>query len=168
MITVFKLEHRGAFRIGIRFKYNVTIKAKLYKIGATYSATHRCYYLNYTKENYALLQNRFDEIKILKNTTNLKSIYATGNSQVPSHIVSSNDRQLIETKTEHKFLEKKIAQQLNFKLLPDVGKYWVIKLHYQGHNSIKTTMVYTHIAQGAIDKITSPLDILVHKKNKLI
>ncbi len=130
MITVFKLEHRGAIRIGIRFKYNVTIKAKLCQMGALYSKTKKCYYMNYSKGSYALLQEKFDEIKILKNTTNLKSIDATGNSHVPSHIVSNNDRQLIETKTEHKFLETKIAKQLRFKLLPDVGKYWVIKLHY--------------------------------------
>lgn len=32
--------------------------------------------------------------------------------------------------------------------------------HLLGHNSIRTTMLYTHVSKKAFDKIESPLDKL--------
>lgn len=37
---------------------------------------------------------------------------------------------------------------------------------FLGHSSIKTTTIYTHLTNSAIDKIKSPLDIMVDQKNK--
>lgn len=39
---------------------------------------------------------------------------------------------------------------------------------FLGHSSIKTTTIYTHLTKGAVDKIQSPLDLMVeHNKKKL-
>jgi site-specific recombinase XerD len=35
-----------------------------------------------------------------------------------------------------------------------------------GHSSIKTTQIYTHLTKSAVDKIKSPLDIMVDENNK--
>lgn len=36
-----------------------------------------------------------------------------------------------------------------------------------GHNNIKTTLIYTHVSQLSLDKVTSPLDKMIHElKNK--
>jgi hypothetical protein len=35
-----------------------------------------------------------------------------------------------------------------------------------GHSSIKTTAIYTHLTKSAVDKIKSPLDIMVDENNK--
>jgi len=37
---------------------------------------------------------------------------------------------------------------------------------FLGHSSIKTTLIYTHLTKGAVDKIQSPLDIMVDENNK--
>jgi site-specific recombinase XerD len=38
--------------------------------------------------------------------------------------------------------------------------------HFLGHSSIKTTLAYTHLTKGAVDKIQSPLDRMVDENNK--
>jgi site-specific recombinase XerD len=38
--------------------------------------------------------------------------------------------------------------------------------HFLGHSSIKTTLIYTHLTKGAVDKIQSPLDRMVDENNK--
>jgi site-specific recombinase XerD len=37
---------------------------------------------------------------------------------------------------------------------------------FLGHSSIKTTQIYTHLTKSAVDKIKSPLDIMVDENNK--
>jgi site-specific recombinase XerD len=37
---------------------------------------------------------------------------------------------------------------------------------FLGHSSIKTTTIYTHLTKSAVDKIKSPLDILVDENNR--
>ncbi|WP_321540672.1 tyrosine-type recombinase/integrase [Flavobacterium piscinae] len=37
---------------------------------------------------------------------------------------------------------------------------------FLGHSSIKTTTIYTHLTKSAVDKIKSPLDILVDETNR--
>jgi site-specific recombinase XerD len=35
-----------------------------------------------------------------------------------------------------------------------------------GHSSIKTTLLYTHLTKGVVDKIQSPLDRMVDENKK--
>jgi site-specific recombinase XerD len=39
---------------------------------------------------------------------------------------------------------------------------------FLGHSSIKTTTIYTHVSQGALQKIESPLDRIANKFQKKI
>src|SRR5574344_275814 len=64
MLSIRKIEHRDAPRIGIFFPYNPDINAKLTQLGAAYSKTHRCWYMNYSPESYNLLKVNFDNIEI--------------------------------------------------------------------------------------------------------
>jgi len=38
--------------------------------------------------------------------------------------------------------------------------------HFLGHSSIKTTLIYTHLTKGAVDKIQSSLDRMVDENIK--
>jgi hypothetical protein len=64
VLTLTKIQHRGAYRIGIRFPYAVEVTQKLKSLGAVYSATRRCRYMDYRAANYKLLQSGFDELVI--------------------------------------------------------------------------------------------------------
>lgn len=128
MLKIFKIEHKGTFKIGIRFKNNGTIKAKLCKIGAVYSNTKKCYYLDYTKKNYALILQNFEKVEIVK-SDKTSQIVATNNVQ--PHIVSNNEIQLVsDKKINPEHTVKEITDLLRFKAIPDIGKYWVFKLNY--------------------------------------
>lgn len=57
MLHVFPLQHKGAECIGLTFEYNNALATAVKnKSFIRYSATHRCYYLAYTKEDYAKLK----------------------------------------------------------------------------------------------------------------
>ena len=64
VLTLKKIQHRGAYRIGISFPYSVEVNQKLKSLGAVYSSTLRCWYLDDHAANYQLLQSNFDELVI--------------------------------------------------------------------------------------------------------
>ena len=63
-ITLRKIFHRDAYRIGIFFRYDFETQQKLKLLGAVYSATHKCWYVDYSPEKYKLLKTHFDDIII--------------------------------------------------------------------------------------------------------
>ena len=52
MVTLKKIQHRDAPRIGIYFGYDDRLKQSARRIGARWSQSQRCWYLDYNKENY--------------------------------------------------------------------------------------------------------------------
>lgn len=63
-LTLKKIQHRGADRIGICFPYSIEVNEKLKTLNAVYSSTHRCWYLDYNNANYNLLKKNFDNLVI--------------------------------------------------------------------------------------------------------
>jgi hypothetical protein len=61
-MIVRKIYHRNAFRIGIFFDYNSEKIQLLKKIGASYSTTNKCWYVNYDAPSLNLLKANFDAI----------------------------------------------------------------------------------------------------------
>jgi len=100
-------------------------------LGAQYSKTHRCWYLNYSKECYQSLCHHFEDIVIEKDPSPAQVARLKVNGDLPP--IASGDLQsgsVVQNNPEHSTLPHSLVQQLRVTLLPSVGKYWVFKMHY--------------------------------------
>lgn len=70
MIKIRKIFHREAYCIGLFFGFDETLKTKAKSIGASWSQTHKCWYVLYNKENYNLILSNFDQVEIIKDENN--------------------------------------------------------------------------------------------------
>lgn len=140
MITIKKIWHREAFRIGVFFQRDFATIQVLKSIGGTYSKTYSCWYLPYDKKSYANLKEHFKELIILKNTEETTELKVTGNDRDHSPIAKDSAIQLDSTLSnpEHQ-LNSDNSKKLNLKLLPDIGKYWVFTMHY--HHEISKLLL---------------------------
>ena len=142
VLTLTKIQHRGAYRIGISFPYSVEVNQKLKSLGAVYSATHRCWYMDYQAANYKLLQSNFDELVIEKpkpEHTKADLVAGPAGRDLPP-IVAPEKKIPAATKLPEKTEEKSIkghkadivplAQKLRLQLFENIGKYWVFSMNY--------------------------------------
>lgn len=141
-ITIRKIWHRNAYRIGIYFSYNKEIIAKLKTLNATFSYTNTCWYLDYSPQSYSKLKENFDSITIeTQSESNANTHLVTGfRSRDLSPIATSSARQLdldAKDKPEHKTEVIPFAQKMRLQLLENIGKYWVFKMHYNQEISKK-------------------------------
>lgn len=152
-ITLRKIEHRGATRIGVFFSYDLLIGNKLKTIGGKYSSTWRCWYFDYTVENYNLIRLHFTDIVIdapQKATT--KVIEVAGDQSRDNLPIRSEKPALTgnadlnsppkpeqEFERGHKACTNGLADKLKLKLFDPIGKYWVVRMHY--HQSISRQLL---------------------------
>ena len=68
MVSVKKIWHHDQFQIGIGFGFDETLKQKARQIGANWSQTYKCCYVDYNKENYQKITSKFPDLEILYNT----------------------------------------------------------------------------------------------------
>jgi len=145
VLTLKKIQHRGAYRIGICFSYSVEVNQKLKSLGAGYSSTLRCWYLDYHAANYQLLQSNFDELVIeIQKPKHAKTVQVAGpQSRDLSPIVASENfsdkSESGATKLPEKTGEKPIkghkgdivplAQKLHLQLLDSIEKYRVFSMN---------------------------------------
>jgi site-specific recombinase XerD len=141
-IIIKKIWHRDAFKIGIYFDYNIEIKSKLKSLNATYSKTHQCWYVDYTKEAYALLKKHFsslivDSTQVLPQKTHL----VTGNERRDLSPIALSESQLdqLNGNPEHKTEDIPFAKKMRLQLLENIGKYWIFKMHY--HQAISKQLL---------------------------
>jgi len=129
-IELKKIYHRDAYRIGLFFPKNFEIQAKLKSIDASYSATFRCWYIDYTPEKFKQLKSLNLDLLLPASTTNDTLVAGLDSRETP-HIAS--DGALLhptpEANAEHKPTEK-VAPYRQLKLLAPIGKYWVFTLQY--------------------------------------
>lgn len=124
-ITLKKITHRGAERIGIFFEKNFSLNQLCKKINAKFSITHKCWYVDYSKENYHLIQQTFEHIVIEKSNRDSPTNFQT----------NKNSSTATQTKTASKNVsipreEKSLVDELKFSLQKNIGKYWVFELRY--------------------------------------
>ncbi len=135
-ITLKKLQHRDAERIGIYFAYDTALISRVKHLGATFSRSHRCWYLDYTGESYERLLKTFPEA-----TVEIESIdEITSNDQVAGDKIRENPpiiakRDALQSgalthNPEHKVEHDLPVSKMNLHRLPNIGKYWVFKMHY--------------------------------------
>ncbi|HSO85713.1 MAG TPA: hypothetical protein VLQ91_04125, partial [Draconibacterium sp.] len=145
VLTLKKIQHKGAERIGICFPYSFEVNQKVKSLGAVYSSSLRCWYLDYNTANYHLLQKNFDNLII----ENPKPEYAktapvagTESRDLPPIVTSApvdekpvggvttlSEKATKKVLQEHK-AEIPLAQKLRLQLHETIGKYWVFSLNY--------------------------------------
>ena len=65
MVILQKIQHYSAPRIGLFFKYDEQLNQRARSIGAIWSRTYRCWYVDYSKENFRKIEQAFPEIEII-------------------------------------------------------------------------------------------------------
>ncbi|HPR33796.1 MAG TPA: tyrosine-type recombinase/integrase [Prolixibacteraceae bacterium] len=143
-LTLKKIQHRDAFRIGVYFSFDPAVNLKLKSLGARYSHTKRCWYFDYTAEKYRLLKENFPDIVI-------DAPKASNPSPSPAAGIKSRDLPPIDAETkpekvvaapnlpasalkradqEHKAAPVPLVQKLRVKRFDNLGKYWVVRMDY--------------------------------------
>jgi len=134
-ITIKKLWHRDAFRIGIYLDYNPKDFKTLKSIGCLFSKTHTCWYLDYTTEAYSELKKHFPSI-IIEKPSDLQTPQTqkvTGDSSRDLSPIATSEIQSGTPKVgnpEHTTNQPSLALKLRLRLLENVGKYWVFKMQW--------------------------------------
>ena len=133
-IVVKKIWHRDADRIGLYFKYDSATMSQLKQLGASYSQSLRCWYFDYTVDNYKLIRQNFEDL-VIDNPKKTKTQPLAGltiSRDLPA--IATSERQLdLAPKLnnpEHITKVTSLAPNLRLELLPNLGKYWVFKMSY--------------------------------------
>lgn len=134
-VIIDKIWHREAFQIGIYFKYDVQKIAIVKAIGANFSKTLRCWYVDYSREAYSQLKNSFENITVKHSDGSVSIISqkvtdSTNRDHLP---IAKSDIQLGTSSLsnpEHTKEEISLAKKLRLTLLEPIGKYWIFKMQY--------------------------------------
>ena len=172
MVSIQKIMHRDAFRIGIFFGFDEKLKQCAKEIGAHWSQSKKCWYVDYNKDNYQRIKEVFTEIEIisevvednpapapgLKNSHDIAPIaLPQGNSALPSTADTGHNPSQVERSAFGQ-----AGENAGFKAeyLSTSGKYWIVKVPYNEqvskglkavkgiywNASYKAYMVYRNIA----------------------
>lgn len=163
MVSIRKIRHRDAFRIGIFFGFDEKLKRTAKDIGATWSQTKKCWYVDYNRESYEKIRQAFPDLEIIKESGDIEPTPApglqNGHDIAPIALPSGESDLLPPADAEHK--AKKPANDgsnAEFKFI--TGKYWVVKVPYNEqtskalkaikgvywNKSHKAYMVFRHLA----------------------
>jgi site-specific recombinase XerD len=145
ILTLKKIQHKGADRIGICFPYSVEVNRKMKSLGAIYSSTLRCWYLDYNNTNYHLLRKNFDNL-VIENpkpdfvktapvagpeSRDLPPIVTLASvDEKPDNEVTKFPEKAVEKVLQEHKAEIPLAQKLRLQLHENMGKYWVFSLNY--------------------------------------
>ena len=134
MVTLRKIYHRDAMRIGICFGYDDRLKQSAKQIGALWSQTQKCWYVDYNTESYQKIKDTFPEIAIEKDTEPKAPPPAPGlqKSHDTAPIVAATHRNALPRPTgqEHNLPRADEPAGANARFLQITGKYWVVKIPY--------------------------------------
>lgn len=129
MVKIRKIYHRNDFQIAIYIGFDELLKSKVRSIGASWSQTHRCWYVPYNKENYKLIKRTFDQVEILTDENNDRLPEPAPERHENVHIAERIGAIRLDNTTEHKGLLPALAGKDVF--AGNVGKYWLLKIPYQ-------------------------------------
>ncbi|MQP25678.1 tyrosine-type recombinase/integrase [Flavobacterium sp. LMO8] len=138
-IQIEKIFHHNAYRIGVFFDKDFEVIAILKRIGATYSGSRRCWYLDYSKASYHKLRFHFPDLVVVTESSNTTLVTGINNRDL-SPIASSSVLQLDSTLSNPEHKQTQItSEKLKLQLLPSIGKYWVFKMHF--HHEISKQLL---------------------------
>lgn len=165
IVSLKKIRHRDELRIGIRFSYDTKLIQAAKSIGAIWSQTLRCWYVDYSSEGFKKIKSVFPEIEIIKDTDSNAPTQAPGlqNSRdtAPIVILPTADNALpLPRAAEHNPPKADEKVDAGAVFLFTTGKYWVVKVPYNArvskallatkgvywNKSKKAYMVYRNIA----------------------
>ncbi|TDK50854.1 hypothetical protein [Algoriphagus formosus] len=136
-IRIQKLWHKGNYQIAVHIDWrDQKAKNSIQQLGAKYSKTHRCWYIPYKSSAYQELKRNFEHIEILADPLAKKTVQpkATPDSRDENLPIAQQRELPSQTKKSdglaHKSESKQIDPRLKLQVLPDVGKYWVLKIRY--------------------------------------
>ena len=138
-IRIEKIFHHGAYRIGVFFDKDFEIIAVLKRLGATYSGSRRCWYMDYSKVSYHLLRSHFPDLVVVTESSIPNLVTGVDNRDL-SPIASKSALQLDSGLSNPEHPPTRVTfDQLKLQLLPSIGKYWVFKMHF--HHEISKQLL---------------------------
>lgn len=161
-ISIRKIFHRDAARIGIFFNFNEEIKQKVKALGGRWSQSKKCWYIDYDVASYQALKNVFPEIEIIREAEAELNRTApgleNGHDNAPIAIADSERPPAAGAGHNPPLTDENAGLKAEY--LSTTGKYWVLKVPYQeqvclGLKAIKGVywnkphkawMVYRHVA----------------------
>ena len=132
-------------RIGIFFPYDDKTKNRVKSLGAIYSITFRCWYVDYHADMYRLIKKNFSQIIIdrtpIANDETHQVAGFEGRDLPPTGVAlpqsnsevcnpKRSDASIVEADKGHKAEEEPLAKKLRLTLYDNLGKYWVFGLTY--------------------------------------
>jgi integrase/recombinase XerD len=129
MIQLRKIVHRENYQIGIFFEIDNELNVKAKSIGASWSKTHKCWYVLYNKENYNRIKRTFEDIEIIQDNSNERHTEPALIKQETVHIAEVISEIQPNEKAEHRGAVPEIASKIVY--LGITGKYWILKVPYQ-------------------------------------
>lgn len=142
-ISIKKIFHRGDFKIAIYFPPSKEIKEKVLGLDASWSHTHKCWCIEYSKEKYNALLNLFPAVEIIKESDPEPTFQKTEPDLNKKHdnapivlkgeLASSKDR-----------LHKEVTSAIEtykLRISGSVGKYWILFMKYSEDISTKLLQI---------------------------
>ena len=140
-LSIQKIFHHNAYRIGVFFEKDYEIIAILKRLGAIYSGSRRCWYLEYSKTSYQLLCSHFPDLVVITDSSISNMVTGKDNRDL-SPIASSSALQLGSTLSNPEHKQTLVStEKLKLQLLPNIGKYWIFKMHF--HHEISKQLLKT-------------------------
>ncbi len=134
-IRVEKLLHRGRWRISLHFGYDKEVIDQIRAIGAYWSKTHSCWYLDYSAEAFKRLKALSYELILPQQVQPEPTAAGTTfreNPPIPEHRESPSAPITGDLQSEHR--KTTVSEGLkDLQLLDNIGRYWVFKLNYRFH-----------------------------------
>jgi len=136
MISSKRLNHRGENRIFVYYPYSEEFSVRIKQIrGAKWSQTQKAWHIADNRENIKILKTKFSDftqqsiprITELATTSTTKVLSLQENKQELA-IIQKESPQVQVQKSEEVY--QNLIRNFRISLLPNVGKYWVMKMTY--------------------------------------
>jgi site-specific recombinase XerD len=139
LLELKKIFYKDSYRIGIFFNYDRQTIDKLKKINAIYSNSNKCWFVDYTIENFNILKDNF-EVTYSKVEQSAQLLQVTGfenrvNSPIAQKSELRSGHPILPANPEHiEVSNVSLVTKYRAVLLENIGKYWVLKINY--HESV--------------------------------
>lgn len=139
-LTLRRIIRNGEIYIGIFCPYDREVIDDLKNIGARYSKTNKCWYIEYKKESYRALKEKFNDI-VIEKPGEEQMVADNINRDIPPKGKETNHNlpQSPSPTLGHKDSDRTLVKKLNAKVHQSLGKYWIISMYY--HQTISKALL---------------------------